>query len=277
MKLELPQNFKITPEFQQAVDLLEFPNKHVFVSGKAGTGKSTFLTYLQQHFEKRNFAVVAPTGVAALNVGGQTIHSFFKIKPGLFDPEEVGPRRNRRLYEKLDLLIIDEISMVRADLLDMIDLFLKNNGPKKGRPFGGVQLCFIGDIGQLPPVVSRDEREIFYQMYADRDFFHANALKKLDITTIQFQEIFRQTDADFIRLLNRVRNRENSQELLEILNSRCTLPPKEKEYVTLTTRTIDADQLNRQKLANIETPAKTYIAKIIGDAKTFAHKTPAPE
>ena len=277
MTLSLPDNFKMTDEIQRAIDLLAFPGKHVFVSGKAGTGKSTFLTYIRKHFEKRNLAIVAPTGVAALNVAGQTIHSFFKIKPGLFDAEEVGPRRNRRLYEKLDLLVIDEISMVRSDLLDMIDLFLRNNGPKKGVPFGGVQLCLIGDIGQLPPVVGRDEREIFYQMYQDRDFFHANAFRNLDIETIQFKEIFRQTDRAFIDILNRVRNRENSEELLQTLNSRHKIPPEDKDYVTLTTRKVDANSINIQKLKEIETPSKKYTAKIIGDAKTFANKTPAPE
>ncbi len=277
MTLELPKNFKITDEIQQAIDLLDWPDKHVFVSGKAGTGKSTFLTYLRKKFEKRNLAVVAPTGVAALNVGGQTIHSFFKIKPGMIDLNELNIRKKRRIYEKLHLLIIDEISMVRADLLDSIDIFLKNNGPKKGQPFGGVQLCLIGDIGQLPPIVTRDDQDVFYRLYKGRDFFHANALKEIDIETIKFNEIFRQIDEKFINLLNKVRNGDSSQELLDELNKCHREPPKDVNYVTLTTINRKADAINQQRLDELEGKEKTFSAKIKGKSDAFNNRTPAPE
>ncbi len=277
MTLELPENFKITDEIQQAIDLLDWPDKHVFVSGKAGTGKSTFLTYLRKKFEKRNLAVVAPTGVAALNVGGQTIHSFFKIKPGMIDLNELNIRKKRRIYEKLHLLIIDEISMVRADLLDSIDIFLKNNGPKKGQPFGGVQLCLIGDIGQLPPIVTRDDQDVFYRLYKGRDFFHANALKEIDIETIKFNEIFRHTDEKFINLLNKVRNGDSSQELLDELNKCHREPPKDVNYVTLTTINRKADAINQQRLDELEGKEKTFSAKIKGKSDAFNNRTPAPE
>ncbi|MHA1541056.1 MAG: ATP-dependent DNA helicase [Alphaproteobacteria bacterium] len=276
MTLELPDDFKITEDIQKATDLLDWPDKHVFISGKAGTGKSTFLTYIRKKFEKRNLAVVAPTGVAALNVGGQTIHSFFKIKPGMIDLNELGARRKRRMYEKLHVLIIDEISMVRADLLDSIDIFLKNNGPKKGEPFGGVQLCLIGDIGQLPPIVTRDDQDVFYRLYKGRDFFHANALKNIDIETVKFKEIFRQTDENFIKLLNRVRNGEANRELLNELNKCHKTPAENVDYVTLTTINRKADAINQAKLDALKGRERTYSAKIKGENRAFNHRTPAP-
>ena len=145
---------RITPEFAAAFDLLEHGRKNIFLTGKAGTGKSTFLHYFRENSEKK-MAVVAPTGVAALNVGGQTIHSFLRIKPGFINKLEIKPNRNK-IYRELELLIIDEISMVRADLFDGIDHFLRL-ARKNNTPFGGVQICAIGDLYQLPPIVTNDE------------------------------------------------------------------------------------------------------------------------
>ena len=179
---------KITPEFQRAFDLLESTQKNVFLTGKAGTGKSAFLHYFRENTRKK-IAVVAPTGVAALNVGAQTIHSFFRLKPAFVDVKALKPNRSKVLKE-LDLLIIDEISMVRADVFDGIDHSLRL-ARKNDKPFGGVQLCVIGDLYQLPPVVSREEKTFYAQYYPSPFFFCTKAYAEAKFTTIQFDTIHR--------------------------------------------------------------------------------------
>src|SRR5271154_2353833 len=163
---------KITREFAEAFDLLENTRQNVFLTGKAGTGKSTFLKYFRDHTDKE-MAVVAPTGVAALNVQGQTIHSFFHLKPAFVNVTEFKPSR-RRIFKELELLIVDEISMVRADVFDGIDHTLRF-ARKDNRPFGGVQICVIGDLFQLPPVVSTAEKAFYGQYYRSPFFFCTHA------------------------------------------------------------------------------------------------------
>ncbi|MBI3335235.1 MAG: AAA family ATPase, partial [Candidatus Portnoybacteria bacterium] len=152
----------ITPEFQKAFELMEHSSRHVFITGKAGTGKSTLLTYFRNKTKKK-VVVLAPTGVAALNVKGQTIHSFFRFSPAttLRDIKKVRNPQKAKIYKTIDAIVIDEISMVRADLLDCVDRFMRLNGPKSALPFGGAQMIFIGDLYQLSPVVTSQEREIF--------------------------------------------------------------------------------------------------------------------
>src|SRR5258706_2455984 len=167
----------LNPQFQKALSVIN-EGRNVFITGKAGTGKSTLLKHFRDT-TKRNVIVLAPTGVAAVNIQGQTIHSFFGFKPGI-TPERVKKEYHGRdkegLYKKIDILVIDEISMVRADLLDCVDIFLRQNGKSKSHPFGGVQVVFFGDLYQLEPVVTKDEREIFTTYYETPYFFSSQVM-----------------------------------------------------------------------------------------------------
>ena len=211
---------EINAEFQKALDIMEDTNHHVFITGKAGTGKSTLLEYFRQNTRKE-VAVLAPTGVAAINVQGQTIHSFFGFKPSI-TPEKVkkigGPES--KIYKEFDTIIIDEVSMVRADLLDCVEKFMRLNGPYRKQWFGGVQMIFVGDLYQLPPVVASSEREIFTHRYESPYFFSAQVFreKTFAMEFIELEKVYRQTEQDFIELLNAIRNRTCTDDDIERLN-----------------------------------------------------------
>lgn len=265
----------ITPEFQAVFDLLEHGRQNVFLTGKAGTGKSTFLHYFRDHTQK-NVAVVAPTGVAALNVGGQTIHSFFRLKPTFVDIMALKPVRSRVLKD-LELLIIDEISMVRADIFEGIDKSLKL-ARKNNKPFGGVQVCVIGDLFQLPPVISRGEREFYSQHYTSPFFFCAPAYAAAHFTPVQFTTIHRQSDNTFITLLNAIRAGTCDDAALDIINARVnkrvTAAPG---TLVLTTTNALADDMNDAKLESLPGIARSYQgARSDGFGVTGA-RLPAPE
>lgn len=265
----------ITPEFQQAFELLENTKTNVFVTGKAGTGKSTFLKYFRENTAKK-IAVVAPTGVSALNVGAQTIHSFFRLKPAFIDVKTLKPTRSKVLKE-LELLIIDEISMVRADIFDGIDHSLKL-ARKNNKPFGGVQVCVIGDLFQLPPVVSREEKEFFVQYYQTSFFFGAKAYADSNFKTIQFNAIHRQNDSMFIQILNAIRTGACDAIELEALNSR--LNPKASPApgtLVLTTTNALAEDINSGKLARLAGKIRKYEGILIGDFGMKGGRLPAPE
>ena len=181
-----------SPEFNRAFGILNDSSDNLFITGKAGTGKSTFLEYFKKNTKKK-IAVLAPTGVAALNIKGQTIHSFFKFKPRLLTRDSIKVKRNK-IYEKLQMLIIDEISMVRADVFDAIEYFLRLNGPKKGEVFGGVQICVIGDLYQLPPIVSFNERDIFYNIYRNSFFFASEGFAMANFGVVEFHRVYRQSE-----------------------------------------------------------------------------------
>lgn len=170
-------NLDLNPRFTAALDLIENTNQSVFLTGRAGTGKSTLLTHWRENTKKKK-AILAPTGVAAVNVGGQTIHSFFGFKPDITVSKvrKLKPPEDLDLYKKLETLVIDEISMVRADLLDCVDTFLRRFGPDKYQPFGGVQMIFIGDLYQLPPIVPSSDLAIFAEPYATPYFFSAHVI-----------------------------------------------------------------------------------------------------
>src|SRR5208283_2007452 len=227
-------------EFASAFGALENTGEHMFITGKAGTGKSTLLQYFRQKTAK-NVAILAPTGVAAINIKGQTIHSFFNFKPDV-TPESVGDipvrKRKRKLYQELNAVIIDEVSMVRADLMDCIDIFLRLYGPDEGRPFGGIQMIFFGDLFQLPPVVGRGEEDIFKTHYPTPYFFSAKVFESLDFKIMQLNKIYRQKDEHFISLLNAVRDDNLEPHHWEALN-RCFKPDHqfspEDFYIVLTT------------------------------------------
>lgn len=279
---------KMNPKLELAFDFLQYTNTNVFLTGKAGTGKTTFLRKLKEISPKR-MVVVAPTGVAAINAGGVTIHSFFQLPFGPYLPSENNVRSlgkpagqyNRFGKEKiniirsLDLLVIDEISMVRSDLLDAVsDVLCRYRDRTK--PFGGVQLLLIGDLQQLAPVVKDDEWEILKETYASAFFFDSKALKSSSYTSIELTEVFRQQDASFVRILNSVRENRMDASLLSQLNERCIpgfRPVEEEGYITLTTHNYLAQQQNTRKLGELPGRVITYRAEVQGDFPAYAYPT----
>ncbi|MCL2413953.1 MAG: HRDC domain-containing protein [Bacteroidales bacterium] len=262
-----------TPELQLANDFVAFSSKNIFLTGRAGTGKTTFLHQLKAHSPKR-MIVVAPTGVAAINAGGVTIHSFFQLPLAPFLPTHPPENFNKmfrkekiNIIKSLDLIVIDEVSMVRADVLDAVDAVLRRFR-RNSKPFGGVQLLMIGDLQQLPPVVKDEEWNILKTAYQTPYFFSSQALNKTDYVTIELKQIFRQRDENFIDILNRIRNNQLDLKTLEMLNLR-HVPDFQKKsderIIQLTTHRYQAQDINQQKLNAI--PDKEYVfeAQIDGD------------
>jgi len=218
-KLDNNTEIDVSPEYQEAIDAIE-DGKNLLITGPAGTGKSTFLKYIKNKYEDKNIVIVAPTGVAALNAGGQTIHSFFKFKPQVMKPEDVKLLRSREAYKHIDILIIDEVSMVRGDIFDSIDRFLRLHSNSRRSPFGGVQVVLVGDLYQLPPVVGGSERKFFKSLYDCPFFFSTEAYDSGKFHCIEFIKMYRQKDKAFIALLNKVRTGDITSEMLDDLNTR---------------------------------------------------------
>ena len=266
-------------EFVAAFEALDNTGQHMFITGKAGTGKSTLLQYFRQKTTK-SLAVLAPTGVAAINIKGQTIHSFFGFKPDV-TPESVGDipvrKRRRKMFQELDAVIIDEVSMVRADLMDCIDIFLRLYGPQYNKPFGGIQMVFFGDLFQLPPVVGRGEEDIFKTHYPTPYFFSAKVFEMLDFKTMQLKKIYRQKDEHFIRLLNAVRDDSVEHHHWEALNRRFKPDHQfssEDFYIVLTTTNVLAEKVNNQRLKNLSGHAKIYQGAVSGEFERKSLPTP---
>ena len=262
-------------------------NRHIFLTGKAGTGKTTFLKYIVEHTYK-NCVVAAPTGIAAINAGGVTLHSLLQLPFGTYVPENIQltasaskintPRTlfqdakfnasKRKLVQELELLIIDEVSMLRADLLDCIDQTLRHLRKRKFEPFGGLQILFIGDLMQLPPVVREDELPLLRPYYNSPYFFEARALKEHPPILVELQKIFRQTDQKFINLLNRLRNNEQNEDDYETLieHYQADLSEIDTEgYIHLTTHNRKADAINESRLAELDGETYSYFAEVKGD------------
>lgn len=256
---------RVNDEFNAILDLIESHHENLFITGRAGTGKSTLLSLLKKTTRK-NAAVVAPTGLAALNVGGQTIHSFFGLPPKMIDPHELTKRRNHKFYKKLKLLIIDEISMVRADLMDCMDIFLRNN-IEVDLPFGGVQIVVFGDLFQLPPVVSSAfERKLLKDRYGTPYFFSASVFHTLDMRMIELRVVYRQTERNFINLLDRIRTRTLDYEDLEEINTRYEGDSDEEEVaITLCSTNASVNKINSGRLKAITHPVYEYKAKLGGE------------
>lgn len=270
-------------EFQTALDLIQETNQSFFLTGKAGTGKSTFLKHIVETTSK-NYVVVAPTGIAAVNVGGVTIHSFFQfpLRPLLPEDEDIKVfRKNsekRKIISAMDTLIIDEISMVRADLIDGIDYSLRRNGGNPNLPFGGKQVVFVGDIFQLEPVTIRNsgEQKIINEIYGSSYFYNAKVFEKVNLFTVELQKVYRQTDPIFISLLDKVRIKETSQADIDKINSRVFSETelKKKEFaITLTTKNDLADRVNSIKLLELKTNPFTYTAEVSGDFEENKYPT----
>lgn len=260
-----------------AWNIIEKTSANLFLTGKAGTGKTTFLKRLKELSPKR-MIVLAPTGIAAINAGGMTIHSFFQLP---FSPYVPGTtfgsgeqkryqfsKLKRNIIRSIDLLVIDEISMVRSDLLDAIDSVLRQYRKRHDLPFGGVQLLMIGDLQQLAPVVTPQEEHLLGQHYDTPFFFSSNALKQVGYLTVELKKIYRQQDEQFISLLNQIRENKASEATLQALNQRYIpnfVPPKEGNYIRLTTHNAPAQYINEQQLAALPAQSFSFTADIEGD------------
>jgi uncharacterized protein YqgQ len=273
-------------ELELANDFVRYTDCHIFLTGKAGTGKTTFLHNLERDSAKQ-MIITAPTGVAAINAGGVTLHSFFQLPFGPFLPGTEAyertqqhrfrfSREKKKIIKGLDLLVIDEISMVRADLLDAVDEALRYHRHSL-LPFGGVQVLMIGDLHQLAPVAKRDEWRLLEKEYASLYFFSSKVLSRTELITIELQHIYRQSDVNFIRLLNRVRNNQLDQQTVKELNKRHLpdfTPGKNDGYITLTTHNRSADTINREQLSKLDTKEFCFEAEVSGDFP--GHTYPAP-
>jgi len=269
------EGVQISDEYKTVESLLNAGCPAVFVTGNAGTGKSTLIHYLRTVLKKK-MVVVAPTGVAALNVGGVTIHSFFQFKPKIHEDEDIKLVYDRKLYQKLDLLIIDEVSMVRCDLMDSIDKFLRKNR-SSDIPFGGVQLLLIGDLFQLPPVVPKQERVVLSSKgYASPYFFSSFSLQKSSMVPVELTSVYRQNDDLFISLLNRIRTGEDIETTISEVNARCYQKNNAITDITLTCTNNRADQINMKELHQIPQKEYAFKGEIKGRFSLEEDKLPAP-
>ena len=273
------------PELQLAWQFIENTGTHLFLTGKAGTGKTTFLRRLKEQSPKR-MVILAPTGIAAINAGGVTIHSFFQLSFAPFVPETTFnssqthyrfSKEKRNIIRSMDLLVIDEISMVRADLLDAIDSALRRYRDRE-KPFGGVQLLMIGDLQQLAPVVKENEWEMLKNYYETPYFFASRALRETVYMTIELKTVYRQSDTFFLSLLNKIRENQADDEVLNELNRRYQpgfRPRKEEGYIRLTTHNYQAQKVNANELASL--PGQTYSFRAEIDGTFPEYLYPADE
>ena len=269
-------------EWQQALQIVQYTRRSLFLTGKAGTGKSTFLRYVAAHTKKK-FVILAPTGIAAINAGGQTLHSFFKLPfhPLLPNDSRYSIRNMRKtlkyngdlikLLRELDLIIIDEISMVRADIIDFIDRVLRIYCRNMREPFGGKQLLLVGDIFQLEPVVVEDEWRLLQPFYSSAYFFAAKVWQQMQLVSIELRKVYRQNDADFIAILDRIRENAATDADLQAINSRVqhdaqpTVSSMKGFQITLATRRDTVDFINEQQLRELEGFSTTFNGTVKGD------------
>jgi len=273
----VPQPIEINPQLQAAFDAVAADRPIIFVTGGAGTGKSTFIRELRARFPEKQSVVLAPTGVAALNAGGQTIHSFCRLPLLPVMPQDIRRLEERDVIEALDLLIIDEISMVRADVFDGIDAFLRVNR-KSEQPFGGVQIVLVGDLFQLPPVVTTRDEVLIGQLYATPHFFSARCLKGLKFFPIELEIVYRQRDASFASLLACIRDGEGAADAVRRLNESCVGRVLKGQHLILVPTRKAAAEENEARLEALPGKLRTYEARCEG---TFVNagddRLPAPQ
>ena len=274
-------------EWQDALQIVDFTQRSLFLTGKAGTGKSTFLRYVVSHTKKKN-VVLAPTGIAAINAGGQTLHSFFKLPFHPFLPNDTRYDRRhiketlkytseqRKLLREIELIIIDEISMVRADIIDFIDRILRIY-TRNYEPFGGKQLLLVGDIFQLEPVLKEDDRQLLRPFYPSAYFFNAKVWQQMQLVSIELHKVYRQRDDNFVALLDRIRQNQATLQDLTALNGRVATPsPTDNSSlrITLATRRDNVDYINEQRLAALEGQVTVFRGTINGDFPESSLPTP---
>ena len=269
-------------EWKQALQIIEYTRRSLFLTGKAGTGKSTFLRYVAQHTKKK-YVILAPTGIAAINAGGQTLHSFFKLPfyPLLPNDSRYSPRNIRKtlkysgvtlkLLRELELIIIDEISMVRADIIDFIDKVLRIYCRNMREPFGGKQLLLVGDIFQLEPVIKEDEWRLMQPFYASAYFFSAKVWQQMQLVSIELCKVYRQSDSQFIAILDRIRQNHATEQDLAAINARVTPDDQFSKRnhnsleITLATRRDTVDWINEQELSKLDGDVTIFKGTIRGE------------
>ena len=257
---------ELSAGFSYALDLIEKQGKSLFITGRAGTGKSTLLK-LFRNTSKKKVVILAPTGIAALNVSGQTIHSFFGFPPRPLAKSEIKKRRKRKLYKNIEVLVIDEVSMVRADVFDNMDYFLRINRENRA-PFGGVQLVAFGDLFQLPPVVASEaEKMLFSSHYTSPYFFSAKVFTEgFRMEMLELRKVYRQENRHFLRLLDAVRLNRIDYDDLQDLNERYHPEFQLQDfYITLSARNAKVDAINQKELSAIPLPEQLYLANVNGD------------
>lgn len=269
------EQVEINEDFVACFSEIENTEACIFITGRAGTGKSTLLNYWKKRTLKKH-VILAPTGIAALNVGGQTIHSFFRFPPKILSPKDIKKRKFAKIYQNLDIIVIDEISMVRVDLMAQIDLFLRINR-NSDLPFGGVQMVFFGDLFQLPPVISStEEHSYLLQNFESPYFFSAPVfLEEISINMIELTKVYRQESQRFLRLLDAVRLKRMDYDDLSDINERFEAQPNEAfNYITLSARNMEVDRINAQELERLNIESFSFIAKIEGNIQAFPAESP---
>lgn len=279
---------KDNPELQQALQIIRFTRRSLFLTGKAGTGKSTFLRYIASHTKKKNI-ILAPTGIAAINAGGSTLHSFFKLPFHPLLPTDVSysPRYIRdtlkynrekvKLIQEVELIIIDEISMVRADIIDFIDKVLRIYCRNMREPFGGKQMLFVGDIYQLEPVIKEEDRQLLRPFYKSGYFFDANVFRQMRQVCIELRKVYRQNDPEFIGILDNIRISQVSDRQLSMLNTRVGAEIDNNDgqlSITLSTLRDTVDFINQRKLDELEGEQMMFQGNVQGEFPVNSLPTP---
>ena len=271
-----PPNYADNPTISHILEQLESDDRSpILVTGEAGTGKSTLVNYIKTQANIRNMAVLAPTGVAALNVGGQTIHSFFRFPFKIIDEAALVDQKKNRLWKKVDLIVIDEVSMLRADILDGIDLVLRKAQDSR-EPFGGVRLVLVGDFFQLPPVIPRHEHAVLAQMgYSGPYAYNSNVLENYPPVHFELSKVYRQRDAEFVNLLSDLRVARNVEETVQKINNICVGPHRDGHMpVLLTATNAVADRYNKTGLSELTTNTVEYESETKG--KFSNNRLPVP-
>ncbi len=275
--LDLPDDFILSEEFIAAFNSLEHSRKCMYITGEAGTGKTTLLKYIRKN-SKKMIAVVAPTGIAAINSHGQTIHSFFNFPHKLIQKEQIRPvRQKQKMFASLEMLVIDEASMMRADVMDGIDYALRINKEKMNLPFGGVQVVLFGDLHQLPPIIDRELAHYYESIYPTPYFFSAKIFSRVPFEVITLRTIYRQKDLVFIELLNKMRTKSLDESDLAALNSHVNSPDatSSEHFITLTPTNAAAHAINSVRLSGLSDEEFIYEAIVEGafDASSYPTET----
>ena len=264
----MKNNFTLNDDFNEIITLFENSNKNIFITGKAGTGKSSLINHIKKKTHK-NLIVLAPTAIAALNINAKTIHSFFNFPFHVITPDVIKKHYNKKLINQIDTILIDEVSMLRPDIIDAIDLTLQITRGNKD-PFGGIQIILVGDLSQLPPVVTNNEIDVMNTLYPDGHFFfNSNIIKKIDLVKFELSQVFRQSDTKLISLLDRARKAKLDDDDLMVFNKRLVntdfVVPE--EVLTLSTNNYKVNSINASNLKNIHSKEFTYHAEIDGRYK----------
>ena len=267
--IEFSFNYSDNPEALDAIYIISETQNNLFLTGSAGTGKSTLLREVVKNLKKK-VLVVAPTGIAAYNVGGKTIHSIFQLEIGVVYTPQLKLTYNYKeekieIFKQLELLIIDEVSMLRADTLDYVDSILKRYR-KNNLAFGGVQVLFVGDMHQLPPIVERSFKQEFYNHYESPFFFHSHIIQNIDLLTVKLKKVYRQRDDSFVSFLNKIRERDISDKELAVINNR-VINLVDFDGIIITTKNNIVDEINTKRLNTLIGEARLFRANILGDVK----------